>query len=732
MKQFITKLKRWLHFNNFFGNCHFIVIFLVLIFVLINADVVNKIIIGIITIIFFVYVFIKHKPLALVMVSIAMLIVSIFLTKVIIYNKRPLTINNKMIVREVTQNNDYQKIILDDGVTKYIYYNMLNSNDIMHVGDIYNVSGNVVKQQLANTPNGFNYAKYLKYQNIVGILEIDQKAYINNIFIFNKINNWIEQYYDNNFEHSDVIKALVIGKKNGLDEDLKSNVQSIGISHLFVVSGLHVGMLTSLLSLFLKKIKTPCKITNTIIFIFLGGYLIVTNFMVSVIRVSLAYLLKHILKRDFTPLDMISINMLLVLVINPFYIYSYSFILTYLISSMIIIIRPLLLKKKSIIAYLVNMIIISFASIVITLPIVVNLNSTINLLSILYNIIYIPFVSYILLPLSVILTFLPFLENIFSFLYFFFIWSINLFSNFDYLSFSFPVLNSLGNVIYYCLLLVIIYMCENKKWYFVSLFIVYLFGWYNKAYFELNDKVVFLDVAEGDATHIKTSFNQYNIIIDTGINNDDTIISYLQKEGIRTIDLVIISHGDSDHNGNLEGLLNDFKVKYVMLSKYDYKTYQILTKNNYNNYCLVERGDVFKLGKMSFDILWPNQDTNDINNNSLVFKMNYDDTLFLFTGDIEKEVEEKIIDLEDHIDIDVLKIAHHASNTSTHSKWLDNVKFKVGVAMTGDKNPFGFPNKYTVKRLEKYEVYYTSECDSIIFSKVFYKKKWQIKAQRDK
>ena len=730
VNQFIIKLRQWLHFSQLKGKYHFIAIPLILTFLTFSSKRTECYLLGILSVGMIIYIFLNHKPLGAVTIIITISIVFLFGIKLFVYNSADLTLNKKLIVKDIENKETYQKVIFSNGIYKYIYYNKDITKLTFNVGDIYIINGQVIKQQSSNVPNGFDYAKYLKYQNIVGLIEIENINYVKNIFIISKIHNSLVRYYEKNFEHSDIIKALVIGNKNGIDEELMNNIQMVGISHLFVVSGLHVGILTGVLSFLLGKVKLSNKKRNLIIYMFLGAYLIITNFMVSVLRVSVAYVLKNILNKDFTPLDKIVINMIIVLMINPFYIYSYSFILTYLISSTIIIISPLLRKKKGIIPFITNMLIVSIASMIITLPIVIRINPNINILSLIYNVIYIPMVSYILLPLSIIITFVPFLEPYVSFIYNLFNQSVIYLSKLTLFSFSFPTLNNVEAIFYYLNLLFVIYMIEKKKSYFILMFILYLFCWYNKAYIDVKDKIVFLDIPEGDATHIKTHFNKCNILVDTGIE-DNTLITYLKNQGVRTIDLVIISHGDNDHNGNLENLIKNFKIKKVILSYFDYNTHQILIKNNFNNFAFVRKGDVFKINNILFEILWPVNDMKNVNNNSIVFKMSFSNTTYLFTGDIEKEVEEKIIDMEKKIDVDVLKIAHHGSNTSTHNSWLEGVNFDIGVAMTGDKNTFGFPNKYTVKRLEKKEVYYTSECDTITFSKIFFKKKWKINILRD-
>ena len=703
VNQFIIKLRQWLHFSQLKGKYHFIAIPLILTFLTFSSKRTECYLLGILSVGMIIYIFINHKLLGVFTIIITISIVFLFGIKLFVYNSADLTLNKKLIVKDIENKETYQKVIFSNGIYKYIYYNKDITKLTFNVGDIYIINGQVIKQQGSNVPNGFDYAKYLKYQNIVGLIEIENINYVKNIFIISKIHNSLVRYYEKNFEHSDIIKALVIGNKNGIDEELMNNIQMVGISHLFVVSGLHVGILTGVLSFLLGKVKLSNKKRNLIIYMFLGAYLIITNFMVSVLRVSVAYVLKNILNKDFTPLDKIVINMIIVLMINPFYIYSYSFILTYLISSTIIIISPLLRKKKGIIPFITNMLIVSIASMIITLPIVIRINPNINILSLIYNVIYIPMVSYILLPLSIIITFVPFLEPYVSFIYNLFNQSVIYLSKLTLFSFSFPTLSNVETIFYYLNLLFVIYMIEKKKSYFILMFILYLFCWYNKAYIDVKDKIVFLDIPEGDATHIKTHFNKCNILVDTGIE-DNTLITYLKNQGVRTIDLVIISHGDNDHNGNLENLIKNFKIKKVILSYFDYNTHQILIKNNFNNYAFVRKGDVFKINNILFEILWPVKDMKNVNNNSIVFKMSFSNTTYLFTGDIEKEVEEKIIDMEKKIDVDVLKIAHHGSNTSTHNSWLEGVNFDIGVAMTGDKNTFGFPNKYTVKRLEKKEI----------------------------
>lgn len=721
MKKYIIKLKNWLEFSHFEGNYHFIVILLILLFIFYKT---YSLFIMFLFVILIIFIFIKHKPLFILSLILTLFISIIFFGKTLLYKISKKDINSNLIVVDVEEKDNYQKVTFKSLFYKYIYYN--KDTTYFKVGQIYKVVGSIVSATKERTPNGFDSQDYQKNLFIVGTLEINKIEYRNTLFIPSSLNYYISKYYDSHFDYSDILKALVIGTKSDLDSDLKENISKVGISHLFVVSGLHVGIIVKILEKILSLIRVKESKRKFIILPFLFIYYVITKFLVSVLRVTFSYLLKD-LKYNLTSLDKMSLNIIIVLIINPLYIYTYSFILTYLISSMIIIVGPLLSKKKGILIYILNTIIISLLSVVITIPIVINISSDINILSILYNVFYIPFVSYIVLPLSIIVTFLPFLEKLINVIFNFFIFSINKLSNISLLTFSLPKISIEMCIIYYLLLIFLIFTIEKKKYYYLIFYFLFLFGWHNIKYLDYQDKIVFLDVAEGDATHISSSFNRCNIIIDTGVSTDDTIISYLKKEGVKIIDLIIISHGDDDHNGNLEKLLNNFKVKKVIISSYDNKTLEILKRCNYLNFIQVKFNDNIKIKKINIDFLWPYKDTNDVNNNSLVFTLRFFNMSILFTGDIEEKAEIELIKKVKVIDVNILKIAHHASNTSTKKDFLENIKFDIAVAMTGSKNTYGFPNHNTVNRLKNYNVYYTSESYTITFYKKFFEKKFKIK-----
>ena len=113
----------------------------------------------------------------------------------------------------------------------------------------------------------------------------------------------------------------------------------------------------------------------------------------------------------------------------------------------------------------------------------------------------------------------------------------------------------------------------------------------------------------------------------------------------------------------------------------------------------LKAGDEFYIGNMYFKVLWPSNNQYDVNNNSLVIYSEIFNTRFLFTGDIEKEAEGGFIKKYKNLDVDVLKVAHHGSKTSSTIEFLKCVKFKYAVAMNGYSNTFGFPHKTVVDRI---------------------------------
>lgn len=221
--------------------------------------------------------------------------------------------------------------------------------------------------------------------------------------------------------------------------------------------------------------------------------------------------------------------------------------------------------------------------------------------------------------------------------------------------------------------------------------------------------VTFLDVGKADATFINAG--DYNILIDAGIDRDaQDITNFLDRYAIDSLDMVIASHGDSDHIGGMATILNTYRVdsfltfdvkdRYKPSLEIYYSMLDAIEKNNVN-VTYTKAGDTYKLGKIKVEVLSPDHEYKDNNDDSVIVKVNYGKTDFLFTGDASKDVEEYLLKNNVDVKCDVLKVAHHGSSTSTTEHFLQAVNPAIAVVPVGE-NINNLPNVEVIKRLKNF------------------------------
>lgn len=216
----------------------------------------------------------------------------------------------------------------------------------------------------------------------------------------------------------------------------------------------------------------------------------------------------------------------------------------------------------------------------------------------------------------------------------------------------------------------------------------------------------------GDCTVIETPSGK-TIIIDTG-EQENTVVEYLLDRKIKKIDYLMISHFDSDHSGKSIEIIENLKVKNIIISKQSEQSKEFedtikLAQRNKVNIIIAQAGDTIKIDKeVYFNILWPENNEvikeNALNNNSIVAKMCYKNFSILFTGDIEAEAETKILQKygKEALATTVLKVAHHGSKTSSTEEMIKAIKSKIALIGVGKDNKFGHPNDEVIERLEAY------------------------------
>jgi competence protein ComEC len=219
-------------------------------------------------------------------------------------------------------------------------------------------------------------------------------------------------------------------------------------------------------------------------------------------------------------------------------------------------------------------------------------------------------------------------------------------------------------------------------------------------------EVHFLDVGQGDCIFL-TCDNQ-SMLIDAGDNTKgSTVAAYLKNQGIKTLEIVVGSHNDADHIGGLDVVLYQFDCKNVILSKFakDSKTYDDVIQTCKNkNYKIQypERGTEYTLGDAKVTILSdPNYDADSANNSSVSLLVTHQNNTFLFTGDSEEDAESELLKLNDFstIDVDVLKVGHHGSKSSTSEEFLSAVSPFYAVISCGEDNSYKHPHSATLNAL---------------------------------
>lgn len=223
--------------------------------------------------------------------------------------------------------------------------------------------------------------------------------------------------------------------------------------------------------------------------------------------------------------------------------------------------------------------------------------------------------------------------------------------------------------------------------------------------------VHFLNVGQADCSYIKCG--DANILIDSGDNEVfPTTVEYLNRRGVKRLDLLVATHPHRDHIGQMSNIIDNFEIGCFIMSRtqenaaVDIGTYDRMVtslKKKEVNVRFAEPGDRLKICDLTIDILGPCKIYGNINDNSVVLKLTYGKNRFLFMGDAEKSAENDLIKSKRDIRAEVLKVGHHGSKTSTTAEFLKKVNPKYAVISSGP-NKFGLPKREIIDRLNNLKI----------------------------
>lgn len=597
--------------------------------------------------------------------------------------------------------------------------NILN---ILHHGDKILLEGTFKVPSNNTIPNNFNYKKYLYNKKIYYTFDISNYKVIkeNNNLLY-KIKDLIyKRAY--NMNNNDYYLSFILGDKSLLSSEIYNIFQINGTSHLLALSGMHLNILLLAINIFLKNIKDSIKIIITSIILII--FLLLTGISASLERAVIFYILKNInkyLNLRYSNIQLLFICAFIILFLNPFMIYDIGFIYSFLICFGIFYYNDFIKGN-----YFIKLFKLSLITFLFSFPISIFINYEVNLSSVFINMLFVPLVSLIVYPVSLISFIFSFLNPIFNILI---TLTNNLSSIFTKLSIiiNIPKVSILFVFLLYIFILLFKYNKRCIMYLLITIIIIKLMPRLDSNFYDY-----YLDVGQGDSAVLIYPYKSKVVMIDTGgkldyskeewmisskkYNISDNVIKFLKSKGISKLDYLILTHGDSDHMKESINLVNNYKVDMVIFNCGPYNDLEkelikVLDKKNIKYYSCTKELNMDN-NKLYFLQTKEYDNENDYSN-VIYIKMN--GYKFMFMGDAGIEKEKDILDKYNLSDIDVLKVGHHGSKTSSSRTFIDEINPKYSIISVGKNNRYGHPNKEVLNTLENSKIYRTDQDGSIMF-----------------
>ena len=614
----------------------------------------------------------------------------------------------------------------------------------------------------------------VKAKNIKVIEQNKGNIFMNFTYkISDEIKENIEEFMGE--KYSGLLIGLLLGDSSKIDENMEENFKITSLTHILAVSGAQVSyIIVAMYSLLKRKIgiqKTRVVIIASLIF-----YTALTGFSPSIVRagiMGIILMISGLVFRKNDIINSIAISLFFMLVYNPFLLENVGLQLSYLGTigiigfnkTIILILKNIQIRNKKwkykinrklilLISKIKEILAVTMSASLAVVPVMIyhfNLFGTYFLITNLFASIIIGPIT-LLGTLLVIISFISInIVKILSYILKFLIDILLFISSFSKLPISkiyIPTPTIPFIIITYLLLIIslVIYKVfhernpnttilrvrnllalvkykfkQNRDDVIKKIVIISIVISLCIIFIPRDLKINFVDVGQGDSTFIITPKNE-TILIDGGGSNtgsfdvgENTLLPYVLDKGYNKIDLMIISHFDSDHVGGLLTILEEIKVEKVLIAKQEeqsenYKRFLNIVKEKNIPVIVGKRGDKINIEKdLYLDILFPESEQieeNVINNNSLVFNMHYNNFSMLFTGDIEEIAEKRIIEItnKSRLKADIIKIPHHGSKTSSTRELLERVLPKIALIGVGKDNLFGHPSSETIDKLDELEI----------------------------
>jgi len=617
--------------------------------------------------------------------------------------------------------------------------------DSLQYGDEISTIGLLQQIRKSSNPGSFDYEEYLSSRRIFArgyaqapILKIANRGKFPQkqiVSLRRFLRTRIEQRFS---RHAGFVKAITIGEKQDIDH-LRSVLNRAGLSHLLAVSGLHVGII-SLVVLFIFTTFIPHRnLARSVTILSLLVYGAICNWSPSVFRAVLMislFLLSQIFQRKTNTNNLLFASFLIITVLQPEQLYSagfqMSFTAVFVLLNLLPHFRFIQFKKDEIALqslfkktanYCLILMLSSLILNVFLAPITMFHFQQFGLNGILGNLLGIPLIGAIL-PLALLIIFLPPIPSLIAvyqaafqlFMLIFDSWTLpvsQLPAHFDFIP-----LNILQALLCYLILLGSYSLIRSAKFrkekliILPILLIIFLFSCRSGSHHQLL-KITCFDCGLGDLCLIESP-NGERLMIDTGPPEDNgghfdrSALPYFQKNGMRRLDWLVITHAHNDHYGGLESVFAHLDVKNLVV------TDEFLGRQIWSDFAEIIAAEKCRIVTISDTITLPVQTPKlkiihpdagfshtNINNLSIVLKLDYADFSALFTGDLEIEGESYLLQkYPEFLPSDVLKAGHHGSRTASSDDFVRKVMPAHVFISTSLQNRFDFPHPETLQTFD--------------------------------
>ncbi|MDO5026843.1 MAG: DNA internalization-related competence protein ComEC/Rec2 [Tissierellia bacterium] len=630
-----------------------------------------------------------------------------------------LDLSSRIYINQTYRGIDCKVIDRKKGENSYSYILKINGLKVQYrhkhkydLGDVLRGDLNFNLVSSKNNYKAFSYRKYLKSKGVFLVAKGDLSLTEKKDFLYS-IRGAFKDYVEKNIDKSlqgqanDFAKSIILAE-NRMEESINDKYKDLGMSHILAVSGLHLSVLIYSFELIASFFGLKREIHIGLVSIFLLAYGFLIAYPISLIRTLIMFIIRWLAlysEKIFDRLNSIFVALFILLVINPYYLYSSSLYFSFAAIFSIFYIKDLLKfslrLKKSWLDALMTTISIQLGM----LPLQIYYFDRLNLLTILANL--------LLLPLAFIAILVSFILGLVSLDLFFIgktlletcIYLINTtldsLGQIKFMSLTFSNLSPIKISIYYFFLILLLNLHKFKKnkrreiliWTGLCLSLLVAFSFYRES--RILCRIDFIDVGQGDAILIRS--RDKKLMVDVGgdfLNKERSskdLSSFLYKNGIDCLDALFLTHDDYDHVGNYEYLSKELKIDKV----YAISDFKSLDTEKID---FLKLGQKLYFGALELEVLSgnKNKEKDKKNESSLGMILRANKTSILLMGDIEKAemglAKEKV---------DILKLGHHGSKKSSSDDFLEITRPREAIISVGLNNSYGHPDPGLIERLKK-------------------------------